>query len=357
MKTKILLLLLFLSIFYTRSEAQFSFTNISNEVKEKEKNNKSTLSLEVKKTMTGIIDSTNDISATDKESFKKSINNSQSYNDVTRAIEESSIGNNQKSNLKSQTYDVVIQNGGKENAKNDRSLIVFFPGRFNGYGSEVATYFFEGKEEYTQLFQNNDVVYNPNLKNLSFNSEVVNDYLGPVRIGIGFQFSSTVKNNDSIATAEEKKDKLVASLQNGGGNLFINIKYPIISLGEQDGAFGLKSFFYHNSGVELTKINESDNDFLLTNNTGITIGAFGRGKKGDISVFVMAKAAILYGNFKYNKVLAIDEDFKKVLPMFNVGIGLNFSDIYTVKAEFYPSGDYIKRNFPATISFVINSKK
>lgn len=302
-----------------------------------------------------IVTKINSLSTNDKEKLISSINAAENFGAVQKVINESALNDDEKIDLESFSYNLIKKTEEERNAVGDRSVKVFFPARFNHWGSELSTIFFEGNPKYTQFFQNNNVVYNPNLRNLSFNSEVVNDYLGPLRIGIGFQFNSTVKDNDSLATAEVKKDELVSSLQNGGGNLFINIKYPIIGLG-QNSAFGLKAYAYHNTGVELTKINEADNEFVLTNNTGVAIGGFAVGHKGRISGFFEAKAALLYGNSRFNKILSTDEDFKKVLPLFNIGVGVNFLDMYTVKAEFYPAGSYIKRNFPATISFIIVPK-
>ena len=56
----------------------------------------------------------------------------------------------------------------------------------------------------------------------------MNDYFRAIRVGIGFQLNSTVSEADDMATDEMKKDQLISSLQNGGGNLFINAKYPIL---------------------------------------------------------------------------------------------------------------------------------
>lgn len=338
MKTKILLVLIFSLILNANLKAQFSFTNINEVIKDGENYD------ELPKAKKKIISFLKKDSLNNSRELQKEIRNAKNKDEIDILLSG-----------KSYSYESITA-GILNNSKNDKSLRILFPAGINDVGSVRSIAFFEGKIDFTQFFQNNNVVYNPNLKNLSFNSEVVNDYMGPFRIGIGFQFNSTVKDNDSIATEEVKKDQLVSSLQNGGGNLFINIKYPFIAIGNKEGNFGLKSYIYHNTGVELTKINEADNDFILTNNTGIAFGAFGTGVNKKISVFFDARAGILYGNSKYNNILSVDQDYKKVLPLLNLGFGINFSDMYTVKAEFYPAGSYIKRNFPTTISFIIIPK-
>ncbi|MGU3377345.1 hypothetical protein [Chryseobacterium sp. M5A1_1a] len=315
-----------------------------------------TLNKKQKQKIIDIIGKTNSASESGTEELVNKIKLTDNYKEIKDLIIGSSLNNDEKTRLRGITYKMAYENEEEKNAQGSRPVRVFFPAIFNEWGSELSTVFFEGRTEYTQFFQNNNVVYNPNLKNLSFNSEVVNDYLGPIRVGIGFQFNSTVKSNDSIAAADIKKDQLVSSLQNSGGNLFVNVKFPIIALGGTNSSFGLKSYVYHNTGVELTTFNSADNEFVLTNNTGIAVGGFAVGHKKQISAFFEAKGAILYGNSKYNHILSVDSDFKKVLPLFNIGVGINFLDMYTIKAEFYPAGDYIKRNFPATISFIIVPK-
>ncbi|SDJ59883.1 hypothetical protein [Chryseobacterium jejuense] len=232
----------------------------------------------------------------------------------------------------------------------------WFPARFNNSKSVEAKDFFEGKDS-TRLFQNSNVVYNTHLKNFSLNSEVVNDYFRAIRVGIGFQLNSTVSDTNGTTTDQMKKDQLISSLQNGGGNLFINAKYPILAIGRETDSFGLKAYIYHNTGIELTSINTPDNDFILTHNTGIVLGGFGMGIKNNIAIFFQAKGALLYGNSKYNRVLSSDTNFKHILPMVNINVGINFLNMYTVKVDFYPVGQYFKDNFPATISFVITPKK
>ncbi|MBW7871680.1 MAG: hypothetical protein H3C39_11545 [Flavobacteriia bacterium] len=215
--------------------------------------------------------------------------------------------------------------------------------------------FFEGEDENQRYFQNSNVLYNPKLKSMSLNSEIINDYFGGFRVGVGFQLSSMVKN-DNLSDEEVDKNKLISSLQNGGGNIFINIKFPILLMGDDNSKFGLKSNFYHNTGFELTKFNQADDDFMMTNNTGIMIGGFGRGYKDNIYLFAQAKAGLIYGNSKFRNILAADEKVNGIIPITHFELGMNFSDLYTVKVDMYPFGNYIKNNFPSTISFVINLK-
>ncbi len=222
--------------------------------------------------------------------------------------------------------------------------------------SELAIEFFEGDKDHQQFFQNNNVLYNPKLKSMTLNTEVINDYFGGFRVGVGFQINSTVEN-DNLSEEEIDKNKLVSSLQNGGGNIFINLKFPILVIGDENSAFGLKSNFYHNTGFELTKFNAADEDFIMTNMSGIAIGGFGKGYKDEIYVFAQTKAGFIYGNSKFRNILSVDEKADNIIPITHFELGISFSDLYTLKVDMYPFGSYIKDNFPTTLSFIITPKK
>jgi len=222
--------------------------------------------------------------------------------------------------------------------------------------SKLAIEFFEGDQEHQRFFQNNNVLYNPKLRAMTLNTEVVNDYFGGFRVGVGFQINSTVENED-LTNEEVDKNKLVSSLQNGGGNIFINLKFPILAIGNNENAFGLKSNFYHNTGFELTKFNQADDDFMMTNMTGIAIGGFGKGYEEKMYVFAQAKAGFIYGNSKFKNILSVDEKADNIIPITHFELGISFSDLYTLKVDMYPFGSYVKDNFPTTISFIITPKK
>ena len=103
----------------------------------------------------------------------------------------------------------------------------FFP----AYYSTQAIRFFENDSNHRKLFQNNLVNYNPKTKKMILYTEAVNDYLGPFRVGIGFQVKTDAKV-DSLSTVDstknlEKKADMLGAIQNGGGDLSVNIKYPI----------------------------------------------------------------------------------------------------------------------------------
>ena len=77
----------------------------------------------------------------------------------------------------------------------------FFP----AYYSKQAIRFFEDDVTHLKLFQNNLINYNPKTKKMTLFTEAVNDYLGPFRVGIGFQVESESKI-DSLTTADSTKN-------------------------------------------------------------------------------------------------------------------------------------------------------
>ncbi|MGE8434534.1 hypothetical protein [Chryseobacterium joostei] len=331
MKTKILLVLFLSWSFCLRLEAQYSFKNMKRSLVEKSAEEKYDKQ-EIQKT----IDSLASIGQLKSEDVIKILDKKYGYDNITKGI--------------------------SENAKNDiKKYPWLFPAFVKGSEkqSEISSYFFEGNEKNQKFFQNNNVLYNPTLKSMTLNSEIVNDYFGAFRVGVGFQLNSTVEN-DNLSAGEIDRNKLVSSLQNGGGNIFINIKFPLLAVGYNENSLGLKSYIYHNTGFELTKFNQADNDFMMTNMTGIVIGGYGNGYQKKMSAFVEAKAALIYGNSKFRNILSVDENINNVIPMTHFVIGVNFSDLYTLRVDMYPFGSYVKNNFPTTISFIItpnNGKK
>ena len=115
--------------------------------------------------------------------------------------------------------------------------------------------------------------------------------------------------------------------------------------------------FFHNTGFELTKFNQADDNFMMTNMTGVVVGGFAKVFKGNIFLFAQAKAGLIYGKSKFKEILSVDHNVGNVIPITHFEIGMSFSDVYTIKADIYPIGNFIKNNFPTTISFVITPKK
>ncbi len=214
--------------------------------------------------------------------------------------------------------------------------------------------FFDGDSVNSHFFKNNNVVYNPKLSSMSISTEAVYDYFGPFRLGLGFQL-----NNVSEDEGEEKEqEKLISSVQNGGGDFFGNLKLPLFYFGKPLGQFSFKSYAYHNSGISVNKLNSAEKDFTLANNTGVAFGGMANGLENKIYISLEAKLALLYGNSEFRNILSSEkEDAPKVMLFSSVGLAISFMDTYTVKVDFYPVGHKIIRNdFPATFSFLITPK-
>ncbi len=316
------LCLIFILFAFGNANAQFSFKNMNEKLlgsKKSQNNNEQMLKQ--------LIDSLR----SENKSVKDSTSTKYPYEDFLRKIKRNAVGDKKTNPW---LFPAFVKGSQRQ--------------------SDISSYFFDGDTLYQNLFQNSNVLYNPKLRSMTLNTEVVHDYFGAFRVGVGFQINSTVESDSTGTPVEEMdKDKLVSSLQNGGGNIFINLKLPLISLGYEKNPFGLKSYLYHNTGFELTKFNQADDSFLMTNMTGIVLGAYGNGAKNKMSAFLEAKAALIYGNSKFKNILSVDKEINNIIPMTHFTLGLNFSDLYTLKVDMYPLGNYVKTNFPTTVSFAI----
>lgn len=145
---------------------------------------------------------------------------------------------------------------------NDYNNRFFFP----AYYSSQAILFFEEDTIHNRLFQNNLVNYNPLSKKMTFYTEAVNDYVGPVRIGIGFQIKSEGEK-DSLLTQDSvmilsKKTDLVSSLQNGGGDLSISCQIPVIKTKDIYTLIQSKFYIYSSTGISLPVLNRASTELL-----------------------------------------------------------------------------------------------
>lgn len=234
----------------------------------------------------------------------------------------------------------------------------FFP----AYYSSQAINFFESDTIHKKLFQNNLVNYNPKTQKMILYTEAVNDYVGPVRVGIGFQIESDSKI-DSLSTVdstikEEKKTDLMAAIQNGGGDFSVNIKLPVIKSGNPDGLIQYKFNLYANSGFSLPVLNKASDDFIFNYDGGIEGAFYASGFNGRLTFYSQIKAAYYNGNKNYKKVI---KDANKNDPtsffMLQSSFGIDFLDGYRIRVDLYSGNSFIRKNFPATVTFVVRPGK
>ena len=234
----------------------------------------------------------------------------------------------------------------------------FFP----AYYSKQAIRFFEDDSTHRKLFQNNLVNYNPKTKKMILYTEAVNDYLGPLRVGIGFQVKTDAKV-DSSSTVDstkklEKKADMLGAIQNGGGDISVNVKYPIKKSSNKNSGLQYLVYLYANTGFSLPVLNKASDDFLFNYDAGVEGYLYMKGLNNKITFFSQLKAAYYNGNNNYKKVITdADKNDPTAFLLFQTSFGLDFMDGYRLRVDLFSGNSFVKKNFPASITFVIRPGK
>jgi hypothetical protein len=233
----------------------------------------------------------------------------------------------------------------------------FFP----AYYSTQAIRFFEDNKTHLKLFQNNLINYNPKIEKMTLYTEAVNDYLGPFRVGVGFQIASK-SEVDSLSTIDstqkiEKKTNMLAAIQNGGGDISVNIKYPII---RSDGNSSLqyKFYFFANTAFSLPVLEKANADFLLNYNGGIEGALYAKGFNDRLTFYSQIRLAYYGGNTNYKQVITnVNKKDPTSFAIFETSFGLDFLDGYRLRVDWFHGNKFVKTNFPATITFIVRPGK
>lgn len=234
----------------------------------------------------------------------------------------------------------------------------FFP----AYYSSQAIRFFEDDSTHRKLFQNNLVNYNPQTRKMVLYTEAVNDYIGPIRVGIGFQVKTDAKV-DSLSTADstkklEKKADMLGNLQNNGGDISVNMKYPIIKSSNRNSGLQYMLYAYANTGFSLPVLNKATEDFLFNYDGGLEGFLYMKGFNNKITFFSQLKAAYYNGNKNYQKVIKdADKNDPTGFLLFQTSFGLDFMDGYRLRADLFSGNQFVRKNFPVSITFVVRPGK
>ena len=234
----------------------------------------------------------------------------------------------------------------------------FFP----AYYSTQAVRFFEDDSTHRKLFQNNLVNYSPKTKKMILYTEAVNDYIGPIRVGIGFQVKTDAKV-DSLSTVdstknEEKKADMLGAIQNGGGDIAVNLKYPIRRSGNKNSGLQYLFYLYANTGFSLPVLNKASDDFLFNYDGGIEGFLYMKGLNNKLTFFSQIRAAYYNGNKNYQKVIKdADKNDPSGFFLFQTSFGLDFMDGYRLRVDLFSGNSFVRKNFPASITFVVRPNK
>lgn len=235
----------------------------------------------------------------------------------------------------------------------------FFP----AYYASQTKIFFEGDTSYIRFFANNSINYNPINKKMALYTEVVNDYFGPIRLDIGFMLRSNTKDDSSLSKNAdtlkmiEKQSDLITALQNGGGDISINAKYPIAYNVDKDNLLNVKLYAFFNTGFALPVVNEATDKFYANYDGGLEGFVFIKGFTNKISFFAQTKNAYYFGNRAFRKII---RDLNPTDPssffLGQAAVGFDFMDSFRLRVDFYYGNSFVRKNFPNSITFVVRPK-
>jgi hypothetical protein len=234
----------------------------------------------------------------------------------------------------------------------------FFP----AYFSSQTMRFFEGDTNHLKFFQNNLVNYSPKTQKMTLYTEAVNDYIGPFRIAIGFQVKSEAKT-DSLSTADstkklQQKTDMLSGIQNGGGDISVNVRWPVIKSKHENAVIQHIFYFYCNTGFSLPVLNKAADDFLFNYNAGLEGALYAKGFNGRLTFYAQLKAAYYNGNKNYKRVITgADKNDPTSFAILQTSLGIDFLDGYRIRVDLFNGNSFVKKNFPATLTFVVRPGK
>ena len=146
----------------------------------------------------------------------------------------------------------------------------------------------------------------------------------------------------------------VSDLKNKGGDININVAIPFLKFGTGYSFVSIRSSLFNNIGFSLPVFSNPTSEFALTNYTGVNGALFARGILDKISILMDFSTGYTTGNKTFKKTIS---DAGKGDPtsfwLTKVGIGLDFKDAYRLQVDLFSGNSFIKKNFPASVTFTI----
>jgi hypothetical protein len=270
--------------------------------------------------------------------------------------------NTLKQRKKDSTTTASLDEAFKQNALGDYRIKSRF---VKPDGSIYTIAFFENDTTHSNFFQQNLVNYNPTSRQVAFYTEAIYDYLGPVRVGMGFQIKSA-NQTDSLSTADATqkaadKQDMLSNLQSGSnGDINVNVGFPLFWNKRDNALIKSRIWSYANLGFSLPTFFKTNKDFLLNADMGIQGILYAQGALDKLTFFTHFKAAYYFGNNAYQQLIKnVNPNDPTSFLMAKFSIGIDIAQGYRFSCDLYAGNSFVRNNFPATVSFTLrpNTKK
>ncbi len=198
----------------------------------------------------------------------------------------------------------------------------------------------------------NNIAYNDSTNNVSMYSEIVADYLGPVRVSIGttLSFSKT----DSSAQVQQKlnRDKFTQRFATGGGSLIFNFCLPVFVYpsNQFNAAVSLTPKF----SLEPPSFGVTSGSFAHNTSLGSDIQLGLNGIKDLISFFGYMRVAYTLGNTSFYDALQLKDNDRKPFWINTYTIGVNVKDVFSISYQKFFGSPTVTNMLRGNLTFTIS---
>lgn len=240
-------------------------------------------------------------------------------------------------------------------ALNEKAGTVGLIGIWSGATSRATERFFEPYGRSANRFlQSNTVNLNGAKGQASIYSELYNDYLGPVRVGIGGQLSTSTETTDSTTTeeaAEEEQDALAQRILGGGGTFTSSFGLPVLSYTTGTGTLSTRLVMAPRFSLDLQGVASDSSDVPYHGDLGAEAYLNLTGERGVISLFAMWRPSLMIGNPLFYD--GLDRGGYKPVFMNQVRVGLGITNVARISYLFIAGDSFVTDRFRSQISIQI----
>ena len=207
------------------------------------------------------------------------------------------------------------------------------------------------------LLKNNELVFNTAGERVSVASEIVADYLGPVRASVstlisnGKTDSKTDDSGNKVIDTTIRQENSIQDYVAGGGNLVLTFSYPVFHIMGSDSLFGIKATFNSKSAWDIPSVGSRSSSFGFNSDIGFSVHAFATGSQNKLSFFANARPSIVLGNNLFFDNL--NKQGSNSFFFLPVVVGLSVNSYFQISWTNYFGDSFVTKNFNSALTFTI----
>jgi hypothetical protein len=229
--------------------------------------------------------------------------------------------------------------------------IRFFP----ALNSTSGSLFYDGvtKNNKPTFFGNSGlIVSSRDIVSTTIYTEITKDYFGPIRVSLLTQVTATENERDTtfaLADSVLRKNEAFQNLLAGGGNISMNINYPLLYIKPR----GYGELYVTSSiiaSTALPKVGTSLEKPLFNLDMGFDYSIILNGKHNNISFFLLGRSSALWASqgIFYEQLERTGD--KDIFIFHRLTAGIQLSSSIRISINRYVSNGFVNDNFPTTFS-------